>query len=67
MRQGKLRVATVAAESRAVAMAERNASIALSTTQLERALENEMASSIAAAQAKLALAETIHAFRGLAV
>jgi hypothetical protein len=43
-------------------MAEQDASIALATMWLERALENEKASSIAAAQAKSALAETICAF-----
>jgi hypothetical protein len=48
-------------------MAEQDAIIALAMTWLERALENEKASSIAAAQDKSALAETIRAFRGLVV
>jgi hypothetical protein len=39
----------------------------LATTQLERALENEAASSIAAAHANSALVGTIHAFWGLVV
>jgi hypothetical protein len=45
----ELRVAVAAAESRASVVAERDASIALAMTQLERALEVEMASSIAVA------------------
>jgi hypothetical protein len=48
-------------------MAERDASITLATTQLERALEIETSSSITAAQTRSALAETIHAFRGLTI
>jgi hypothetical protein len=48
-------------------MAERDASITLATMQLKRALVNKMTSSIAAAQARSTLAETIHAFRGLTV
>jgi hypothetical protein len=59
--QGKLRVAVVVAELRATVVAERDASIALATTQLERALEIETTSSIAAAQPRSALAETIRA------
>jgi hypothetical protein len=48
-------------------MAGQDARIVLAMMQLERGLENEMTSSIVAAQAKSALAETIRAFRGLAV
>jgi hypothetical protein len=48
-------------------MAERDAHITLATTQLERALENEAASSLAAAQANSALVGTNRAFRGLAI
>jgi hypothetical protein len=44
-------------------MAEREASITLATTQLERALKNEAVSSLAAAQANSALVSTIHAFQ----
>jgi chromosome segregation ATPase len=47
--QGELQVAVAAPESRAAAVAERDASIALATTQLVRALENETVSSLAAA------------------
>jgi hypothetical protein len=48
-------------------MAHQDASSTLATTQLERALENEAASSLVAAQANSALDGTIHAFQGLAV
>jgi hypothetical protein len=56
-----------AAESCAAVVAERDASITLIMALLERALVDEMAASIALAQARAALDETIHAFRGLAV
>jgi hypothetical protein len=48
-------------------VAEQDASITLAMTQLERALENEEASSLAAAQANSALVGTIRAFQGLAI
>jgi hypothetical protein len=48
-------------------VAERDASITLATTQLERALENKVASSLAVAQANSALVGTMRAFPGLAV
>jgi hypothetical protein len=44
-----MRIAIAAAESRTAVMAERDAHIMLATTKLERALENEVASSLAAA------------------
>jgi hypothetical protein len=50
-----------------VIMAERDASITLAMTRLEKALENEAASSLAAAQANSMLVSTIHAFWGLVV
>jgi hypothetical protein len=49
MLQGELHVAVAVVESRTVIMAERDASIKLATTQLERALENEASSFLAAA------------------
>jgi hypothetical protein len=48
-------------------VAEHDARITLAMTQLERALENEAASSLAAAQANSVLVGTIRAFRGLTV
>jgi hypothetical protein len=51
----------------AAIVAEQDASIMLATTQLERARENEAASSLAAAPTNSTLADTIRAFRGLDV
>jgi hypothetical protein len=65
--QGELHVAIAAAESCAAVVAERDAHIMLTTTQLKRALENEATSSLAAAQANSALVGIIRAFRGLAI
>jgi hypothetical protein len=48
-------------------MAERDASIALIMSQVERALEDETASSVALAQARAASADTARSFRGLAI
>jgi hypothetical protein len=48
-------------------MAERDASIALITAQLVRALEDEMATSVTLAQARAPSVKTIHVFRGLAI
>jgi hypothetical protein len=64
---GELRVTIAAAKSRAAIAAKRDASITLITTQLERPLKNETATSVALAQARAALAETICTFRGLGV
>jgi hypothetical protein len=55
------------AKSRAAVVAEWDANIVLAMTQLERALENKPASSLAAAQANSVLAGTIRAFQGLAI
>jgi hypothetical protein len=67
MLQGELCIMIAAAESYAAVVAERDAHITLATTQLERALENEAASSLTAAQANLVLVGNIRAFRGLAI
>jgi hypothetical protein len=67
MLQSKLCVAVAKVESRATVMAERDGHITLAMTQLERALENEAASSLAAAQANTSLVGTNHAFWGLAI
>jgi hypothetical protein len=48
-------------------VAEWDASITLAMTQLERALENKVASSLAMAQANSVLVSTMRAFQGLAV
>jgi hypothetical protein len=48
-------------------VAEWDAHVTLAMTQLERALENEVASSLAAAKANSALVRTIRAFWGLAI
>jgi hypothetical protein len=65
--QEELHVAVAVLESRAVVMAERDASIALITAQLVRALEDEMATSVTLAQARAASVKTIHVFRGLVI
>jgi hypothetical protein len=65
--QGKLRVTIAAAESRAAVVAELDAHITLARNYLERALENEVASSLAAAQANSLLVGTIRAFWGLTI
>jgi hypothetical protein len=62
-----MRVAIAVAESRTAVMVERDAHITLATTKLGRALENEVASSLAASQANSALVGTILAFWGLAI
>jgi chromosome segregation ATPase len=67
MLQGELRVTIAAAESREAVVVERDASMALITAQVESALEDETAASIALAQARAALADTVHMFRGLAI
>jgi hypothetical protein len=54
-------------ELHAAVVAEHDTSITLITVQLERALEDKTAASIASAQARAVLAKTIRAFRGLAV
>jgi hypothetical protein len=48
-------------------VAERDASIVLITAQLERALEDKMASSVALAQARATSADTVRAFQGLTI
>jgi hypothetical protein len=48
-------------------MAERDASITFIKMQLEKALEDETIASIALAQARAALTDTVRVFRGLAV
>jgi hypothetical protein len=65
--QGKLRVVVAAAESHAAVVAEHDASNMLITVLLEKALGDEMAASLALAQAKAATADTIHVFRGLTI
>jgi hypothetical protein len=48
-------------------MAEHDASIALITTQLEKALKDETTASVALAQARTMLIDTVRVFRGLAI
>jgi hypothetical protein len=48
-------------------MAKWDASIAFITTQLEKALKDETTASVALAQARAMLTDTVRVFRGLAV
>jgi hypothetical protein len=48
-------------------MAECDASIAFITTQLEKALKDEKIASVALAQPRAMLTDTVRVFRGLAV
>jgi hypothetical protein len=65
--QGKLRVVVAAAESHAVVMVERDASIILITAQLEKALGDETVASITLVQARASTIEIVRVFRGLAI
>jgi hypothetical protein len=60
--QGELCVVVAVAESHAAVMAERDVSIAFITMQLERDLKDETAASLALAQARTAMADTVRAF-----
>jgi hypothetical protein len=59
MLQGKLHVTVAMAESRAAVMAEHDASIAFIMMELEKALEDETATSIALAQARTTFTGTV--------